>query len=112
MGQEANPFSVAIGDVNGDGKPDLATANYGGNNVSVLINKGVGGFRPKLDYATGPNPFSVAIGDLNGDGKLDLATANSDADTATVLLNAGDGTFLRGVDYPAGYTPIRSRSAT
>jgi hypothetical protein len=32
------PFSVAVGDFNGDGKPDLAVANGGSNSVSVLIN--------------------------------------------------------------------------
>ena len=71
------PYSVAIGDLNGDGKPDLATANDGDNTVSVLVNKGDGSFQARVDYATGVEPSSVAIGDLNGDGKPDLVTANS-----------------------------------
>src|SRR5215216_5309128 len=66
---ENNPVSVAIGDLNGDGKPDLATANEAAGNVSVLLNAGGGSFEARLDYATGYDPLSVAIGDLNGDRK-------------------------------------------
>jgi hypothetical protein len=80
--------SVAIGDLNGDRKPDLATAN--GNNedtVSVLANRGDGSFQPKLEYRIGASGISIAIGDLNGDGKLDLVTANSETRTVSVLLN-------------------------
>jgi hypothetical protein len=78
----AQPTSVAIGDLNGDGKPDLATANYGGGSVSVLPNRGDGTFQAKLDYATASSPHSVAIADLNGDRKRDLAT-----NSISVLLN-------------------------
>jgi hypothetical protein len=70
------PWSVAIGDLNGDGESDLATANYQANNVSVLLNRGDGSFQAKLDYRAGGSPVSVAIGDLNGDGKRDLAIAH------------------------------------
>src|SRR5207244_440129 len=84
------PFSIAIGDLNGDGKPDLATANLGRNTVSVLLNsRGDGSFRAKRDYRTGRGPGSVAIRDLNGDGKPDLATANLNANTVSVRLNRG-----------------------
>ena len=69
------PQSVAIDDLNGDGKPDLATAN-GSNSVSVLLNRGDGSFQAKLDYGAGDGPYSLAIGDLNGDRKRDLAIAN------------------------------------
>jgi hypothetical protein len=82
-----HPEDVAIGDLNGDGKPDLATANYFANSISVLLNRGDGRFEARLDYATGNAPWSVAIGDLNGDGKSDLATANPDAYSVSELLN-------------------------
>ena len=61
-----NPIPVAIGDLNGDGKPDLAVANYYSNTVSVLLGNGDGTFGAKTDFGTGSIPFSVAIGDLNG----------------------------------------------
>ena len=100
------PSNVAIGDLNGDSKPDLATANSGGNTVSVLLNQGGGGFAGKRDNATGRLPVSVAIGDLNGDGKADMATANLNAQSVSVLLNKGDGSFETRRDYATGSTSV------
>ena len=99
------PFSVAVGDFNSDGQPDLAVANYGTHNVSVLLNNGDGTFTPKEDYDTGLRPFSVAVGDFNTDGKPDLAVANASSNNVSVLLNNGDGTFAPKEDYPVGNTP-------
>jgi hypothetical protein len=99
------PVGIAIGDLNGDSKPDLATANLGSGTVSVLLNGGDGRFAPKRPYAVGRLPQSVVIGDLNGDGKPDLATANLDENTVSVLLNRGDGSFQAKRDYRAGAGP-------
>jgi len=96
------PNSVAIGDFNGDGKPDLVTPNSLEYHVSVLLAKGNFDFRPAVNYATGSNPYSVAVGDFNGDGKLDLAVANIVDNTVSVLLGNGDGTFQPAVNYAAG----------
>src|SRR5207247_1427240 len=79
------PSSVVLGDLNGDGKPDLAVANYSDNTVSVLLGNGDGTFGPNRDYATGSLPLSVAIADLNADGRQDLATANSSDNTLSVV---------------------------
>jgi hypothetical protein len=97
------PTSLAIGDLNGDGKPDLATAGGGSNTVSVLLNRGDGGFRAKSDYATSDGSNWIAMGDVNGDGNLDLA-ANA-AHSISVLLNRGDGTFQAKLDYETGSDP-------
>jgi hypothetical protein len=96
------PWSVAIGDLNGDGKADLATADRNQRRVSVLLNKGNGTFGARHDYGVGNSPESVAIGDLNGDGTGDLVAANCKATTVSVLLNRGNGRFQPKVDYSTG----------
>ena len=95
------PYSVAVSDFNGDGKADLVTPNFGGNNVSILLGNGDGTFRAPVNYATSGGPFWVAVADLNGDGRIDLAVANSTG-VVSVLLGNGDGTFQAAVNYPAG----------
>jgi hypothetical protein len=78
-----------LGDLNGDGKRDVITANYSGNSVSVLLGNGDGTFQAKSDYGMGPGTRAVAVGDVNGDAKADTVSANYDANTISVLLNAG-----------------------
>ena len=83
------PYSIALGDVDGDGRLDIVTANFGANTTSVLRGLSAGGFAPKVDYATGINPGSITLGDVNGDGRLDIAAANSgsgNGNTVSVLL--------------------------
>jgi hypothetical protein len=99
-GDEQGAWSVAIGDLTGDGKADLATANPGGRSVSVLANRGGGVFDAPVNYPIDREPWDVAIADLDGDGRPDIATANPN--TVSVLLSRGDGTFGDKVDYPTG----------
>src|SRR5438552_3797650 len=91
----ASPYSVAVGDFNGDGHLDLAVANGGSNDVSVLLGNGDGTFTParNFDAGLGGGPLWVAVGDFNLDRKLDLVVANSSSDSVGVLLGNGDGTF-------------------
>ena len=72
----ASPSCVAVGDFNGDGKLDLIVANFGSNDISVLLGNGDGTFQVAANYGTGSGPRSIGVGDFNGDGKLDLAVAN------------------------------------
>ena len=101
-----SPSYVAEADVNGDGKSDLIVANYGSNDVSVLLGDGAGGFGAATNYAVGTTPYSVAVGDMNGDGKLDLAVANFNSNNVSVLLNDGAGGFLAATNYVVGTNPI------
>ena len=73
------PVSVAAGDVNGDGKVDLVTANRGGERQRACWATAPGSFGAAQNYAAGSQPRSVALADFNGDGKLDLVTANAAA---------------------------------
>src|SRR5882672_4452705 len=86
-------LSLAVADVNGDGRPDLLVADYDGS-VDVLLGNGDGTFQTVAAYSSGGSaPYSVAVADLNGDGRPDLAVANFNSNTVGVLLGNGDGTF-------------------
>src|SRR5215831_9144874 len=88
------PNSVAVGDLNGDGKLDLVTANSYERTVSVLLGNGDGTFGAKTDRAVSQYAEFVALADLNHDGKLDLAVSGeSPSNVVSVLLGNGDGSF-------------------
>jgi len=107
-----SPYSVAVGDFNGDGVLDLAVANSCGNDplcnnspgtVSILLGDGTGSFSSAATspVTVGVNPRSVAVGDFNGDGSLDLTVVNFNDNTVTILKGDGTGNFA-----PATTTPV------
>ena len=85
------PEDLTIGDFNGDGKPDVATANLASSTISILLNNGNGTFSTHVDYSTGLSPDHIISGDFNGDGKLDLVTLTQAG--ISLHLGNGDGTF-------------------
>ena len=88
----ASPITIVAADF-GNGKQDLAIANYGANTVSILLGNGDGTFTAQTPLNTGSGPYSLTAGDFNKDGKLDLAVANFGDNTVSIFLGNGDGTF-------------------
>lgn len=92
-----------LADINGDGRPDILTANQFTDAIGVLLGQAGGTFAAAVPYSTGAGsaPRQVALADVNGDGRLDMVTANSNAlnDTAGVLLGQAGGTFAAVVTY-------------
>src|SRR5260370_24416783 len=72
-----NPHSVAVGDFNRDGLPDLAVANFNSHDVSLLLGNGDGSFQAPRNFPAPTSPWSVAVGDFNGDGILVFAVTHS-----------------------------------
>ena len=101
----AGSQSMAVGDFNGDGQPDVAVTNSGANGVNVFLNNEGGLSFVYTMPATGAGPSSIAAADFNGDGKLDLAVANSGSNNVTILLGTGDGTFTAAASPATGMAP-------
>jgi hypothetical protein len=110
-----SPSSVAAADFDGDGDQDLAVANGGSDNVTILRNTGLGNFRHQASglEAAGDKPRSVAAADLDGDGDQDLAVANQVSDNVTILRNNGNGHFAQPASSPepAGDIPFSVAAA-
>ena len=98
-----NPDGVAIADMNGDGRPDLVTANWNGPSVSILLGQSDGTFGPKTDFPLQESPAVLVTRDFNGDGKIDVAVAGHSG--VTVLPGNGDGTLGTAVTYPSANAP-------
>jgi len=94
------PVNLAVADLRGNGKLDLAVSNMGAGTVSILLGNGDGTFQSQVPYVTASSPQQAVVGDFNQDGKLDLAILAGQA--VSILLGNGDGTFKTHVDYPGG----------
>jgi hypothetical protein len=99
------PESVITADVNGDGKPDLISANNESHNLSVLTNNGSGGFTLRATVPVGFNPECIAAADFNADGKVDLVSANAGGFSLSVLTNTGSGGYALSSTLSPGFDP-------
>ncbi len=103
------PSSVAVADVNRDGRLDLVVVYFSEGNVGVLLGKGDGTFQAAVKYPSGGNfASSVAVADVNADSKPDIVVLNAfnDPGTVGVLLGNGDGSFQAPTTYDTGQYSI------
>ncbi len=100
----SDPFRMAQGDFNLDGKTDLAVANLISNTVSIFMGNGDGTFQAAQNISVSSLPFCVLVGDFNGDGKPDLAVGFESTSGISILLGNGDGTFQAPISTAAGFT--------
>lgn len=101
------PASIAIADVNHDGKPDLVVANSDDQTITVLLGDGARHFTPApgSPFACGKGPNDIAVADMNGDGNPDLVIANTGTPYLTILLGNGKGGFA-----PSPHSPFATQS--
>lgn len=99
----ANVNDVSVADLNADGAPDLAAADYWGDQLRVFLNRGDGTFVERAAIPMSSHVLRLATADLNRDGRLDIITQkvpeNSTQGAFVILLGRGDGSFT-----PAGGT--------
>ncbi len=95
-------LSITAGDLDGDGREDLATVSRDGQEVSVLRANGQGTFQEPDKYVAGRDPLAIVNGDFNRDGHGDLATANFSSNSISVLLGKGIGSFIVEKNFEAG----------
>jgi len=98
--------AVAVGDVNGDTKPDILLSSSVSHSITVMLGNGSGSATFSKNVGSGGLvPIFLAMRDLNGDGKLDLVTANSGSDNVSVLLGDGAGDFGPAATFAIGRGP-------
>jgi len=104
-----SPGSISLGDLDGDGMPEMVVTNRGNDNFSVYRNTSVAGeisFAGRVSYGLGNIPYNISIGDLDGDGRPDLAVTTRNSSTITIFRNngsLGNLSFLDSVQYPGRY---------
>jgi hypothetical protein len=100
------PRSLLAIDLDLDGDVDVATANGGSDDVSVLANDGQGRLTFSDSLSTGAEPSFLAAGDFNADGYTDLATCNVRSDSVSVMMNEGSLQFRQAAELPVGEDPL------
>ena len=118
LATSGTPIAVAIADLNGDGKPDIISANTSDSTLSIFQNKSSSGsitsgsFAAGIDFKLNSAPNSIALGDFNGDGQPDVAVANGNSNTVSVFQNTAitggnisSNSFASEVDFTTASLP-------
>ncbi len=104
-GTGSAPYRVVVGDFNGDGIPDLVSANFNSSSPSTLslfLGSSNGTFGTASSITVNNEPNFIAVGDFNGDGKADLAVTGYATNEVYVLLGNGSGGFSPQAIYTQG----------
>ncbi|HVB36768.1 MAG TPA: VCBS repeat-containing protein [Candidatus Acidoferrales bacterium] len=104
---DADPQSVAVADLNHDGKRDIIVANPGPGTLSVFLGDGTGHFHlaSGSPFTAGHAPSDIGIGDFNGDDNLDVVVPNTQTPYVSLFLGDGKGGF-----HPAPHSPLATKS--
>ena len=103
-GFDSLPHSIAVGDLNNDGRQDIAVANYGTDNIGLFLGNGDGTFTSQMTFTTGINsgPYSIAIFDMNNDTHLDIVIVYLKIDKVAVFLGHENGSIGKSQLYTTG----------
>ena len=102
---------MAVADLNGDGRPDVAVANYFDSSVTVLTNSPGGILRSNASYSGFSGASALAIADVNGDGKPDIIVSVFQSRSMSILTNDGSGGFALAATLPTGQGPTSVAAA-
>ena len=99
----SKPYWITLGDINGDNRSDIVSANTGNNSFGILLGNGDGTFATVVTYSTttATSPYAIALGDINNDNYLDLIVAGGNG-RLVLFYGYGNGTFYRWRGYSMG----------
>ena len=118
FGPDSGGFGVAMGDLDGDGKTDVAVTDYFSNSIRIFRNTSTPGtidassFAPSISFGVGINPYKIAIADIDGDGKLDIIASNWNGSTISIFRNTSTvgslttSSFAARLDLATGAEPF------
>ena len=106
VGAGTDPFDVAAGDFNRDGRPDVAVTEYQADKVGIMLGRKGGKLSAPTSYSTTGNPYGVTVGDVNGDGRPDVITGTDSALTISLRIAKKGGKLGSEQVYASGEDPF------